>query len=226
MSAWHWRDRPRVTCIVPAYNYATYIGEALDSALAQPLADELEIVVVDDGSTDDTPAVVAAYGERVRYVRKDNGGLNSSVERGLYEARGEFLTLLDADDVWPADKLALQLSALEAAPDVDLLFGHVRQFAADGELGPPQPGRLFGTMLVHRTALQRVGPFSTEWRVGELMEWLLRAREAALVELMTTDVVLHRRLHAANLGRARETRVDHVRILREALDRRRGAVGS
>jgi hypothetical protein len=113
------------------------------------------------------------------------------------------------------------------SPQADLVFGQAREFDAGlpERLEAPRPALLFGTMLSRRQALERVGPFSSEWRVGELMEWLFRAREAGVRELMIGDIVLHRRRHATNTGRDRDSRLDHVRIVRQALDRRRGRVG-
>jgi hypothetical protein len=105
-----------------------------------------------------------------------------------------------------------------------VLFGRIRQFEAS-RMGPPEPGRLPGAMLVRRGALDRVGPFATQWRVGELMEWTFRAREAGVQELLTPDVVLYRRLHDSNLSRDEESRVDHIRVLRRELVRRRTRVG-
>src|SRR3954452_21544345 len=96
---------PLVSCIIPAYNYAGWIGAAIDSVLAQPQADDVEILAIDDGSTDDTPPVVAPYGDRVRYVHKQNGGLVAPADRGIAEATGTYLTLLDADDTWPIGRL-------------------------------------------------------------------------------------------------------------------------
>src|SRR5215212_5143025 len=115
--------QPLVSCIIPAYNYAGWIGAAIDSVLAQPKADDVEIVVVDDGSTDDTASVVAAYGDRVRYVHKQNGGLVSSVDRGIAEATGTYLTLLDADDTWPVGRLTPLLEVMETRPEVGLVYG-------------------------------------------------------------------------------------------------------
>ncbi len=156
--------------------------------------------------------------------RQPASGQSAARNRGVELSSCELVAFLDADDLWPADKLERQVATLRAQPEVEILFGQVRQFESR-ELGPPQPGFLYGSLLARRTALDRVGAFSTGWRVGELMEWLLRAREAGVRELMTDDVVLHRRLHDANLSRGRESRIDHVRILRQALDRRRGRVG-
>jgi glycosyltransferase involved in cell wall biosynthesis len=223
MSDWHWRGRPRVTCIVPAYNYAAYIGEAIDSALAQPLAEQMEIVVVDDGSTDDTPAVVGAYGERVRYVRKENGGLNSSVERGLYEARGEFITLLDADDVWPADRLTPLLDVMDSRPEVGLVYGDMNVIDKDGGLiersflevygSTPIVGRGFGELMRQNTVSGGASLFRASLAAvyrpippeSAYPDWWLAVSISRVAELAYTPAVVNRyRWHGENMGLGRE----------------------
>jgi hypothetical protein len=135
---------PTVTVVVPAFNLARFLPAALDSALAQEWpADALDVVVVDDGSTDDTPAVLERYRDSVRVVRQLNGGLVRAVERGLEEARGRYVALLDADDTWPADRLARHVAHLEARPEVALVHGDMRLVDAAGhEIAPS----LFATM--------------------------------------------------------------------------------
>jgi hypothetical protein len=222
MTGHGWRDRPLVTCIVPAYNYANYIAEALDSALAQPQADELEIVVIDDGSTDDTAGVVARYGERVRYVYKENGGLNSSVDRGLHEARGEFITLLDADDVWPEDRLTPLLAVMHSRPEVGLVYGDMNVIDGDGHLieqsfldaygSEPIVGRGFGELMKKNTvsggaslfraslagAYRPIGPQSA------YPDWWLAVTISRVAELAYTPAVVNRyRFHGQNMGLGR-----------------------
>lgn len=134
-----------MSCIVPSYNYASFIGRALDSAIAQDYpAELLEIVVVDDGSTDATAEVVSAYGERVRYVRKENGGLNSAVDRGIAEASGELIAILDADDTWPAGKVRQQVELLKARPEVGLVHGDMEVIDAQDALVHPSFFRMYG----------------------------------------------------------------------------------
>ena len=157
--------------------------------------------------------------------RQAPSGQSAARNRGVAVSTGDLVAFLDADDLWPEEKLERQVETLRTRPDVDVLFGQVRQFDEPARLRPPQPGLLWGAMLVRRSTIDRVGPFSTEWRVGELMEWLFRAREAGLKELLTADVVLFRRLHEANMSRDEESRIDHARIIRRALARRRGGVG-
>src|SRR5436190_9760642 len=129
---------PTVTVVVPAYNLARFLPEALDSALAQDLpTDALDIVVVDDGSTDDTPAVLERYADRVRVVRQPNGGLVRAVARGLEGVRGDYVALLDADDTWPADRLARHVAHLETHGSVALVHGDMQLVDADGrEIAP------------------------------------------------------------------------------------------
>lgn len=108
---------PIVSVVIPAYNAAWCVGRAIDSVLAQDFRD-YELIVVDDGSTDDTPAVLASYGDRIRVVRKPNGGMSSARNAGISEARGEFIAFLDADDWWLPGKLAKQASLHQARPEI------------------------------------------------------------------------------------------------------------
>src|SRR5688500_14867542 len=104
---------PFVSCLITTYNYGRYVGEALDSVLAQDYpADRREIIVVDDGSTDDTPQVLARYADRVKIIRQANAGVCAATERGLSETRGELIATLDADDVWLPGKLHRQVARM------------------------------------------------------------------------------------------------------------------
>jgi hypothetical protein len=102
----------RVSVVIPAYNRADCVGAAIDSALAQTLP-PLEVIVVDDGSTDRTPDVLASYGPRIRVIRQENRGLSAARNVGIAQARGRWIALLDSDDEWLADKLERQVAAVE-----------------------------------------------------------------------------------------------------------------
>jgi glycosyltransferase involved in cell wall biosynthesis len=118
---------PRVSVIITSYNYGRFVGEAVDSVLAQDFpAEELEVLVVDDGSTDDTPERVRRYGERIRYIRKSNGGQASALNAGFANARADILALLDADDVWLPGKLARVMAEFARHGDA-VMVQHTRR---------------------------------------------------------------------------------------------------
>jgi hypothetical protein len=213
---------PRVTALVCAYNYERYVGEAIESALAQELpAGWLEVVVVDDGSTDGTPGVLAAFGDRIRVVRQPNAGLNAATARGIAEARGEFVAILDADDAWRPDKLRLQLEVLDARPEVGLVFSDKEVVDADGRrLHPsffaqhgiePPVGRPLGrllhtnavpapTIVFRRSLADRVLPIAAE---ASWQDWWIAVRIAEVAELACVRQPLTRyRLHGDNLAGA------------------------
>jgi glycosyltransferase involved in cell wall biosynthesis len=126
---------PRVSVVMPAYNAGRYIREAVASVLGQTEGD-LELVVVDDGSTDDTAAIAATLGAadpRVRLVQQPNSGKPAIARnRGIRESRGEIVCFLDADDVWRPEKLAACLAVLDRRPDVQLVFHDVEYMTQDG----------------------------------------------------------------------------------------------
>ncbi len=222
----------RVSVIVPVHNGAKYLGEALESILAQTRPAE-EIWVVDDGSRDDSVAVATRFaGRGVRCVSQPPGGAATARNHGVTLATGSLLAFLDADDLWAPDKLASQWAALAEEPSLDMVFGHVEQFVSPGldavtaaRLHCPEgslPGFVPYTMVVRRGAFERVGPFETRWEIGEFLAWFTRARELGLRERMLDRVVARRRLHDTNQGQQKRHRYgDYVRILKEALDRRR-----
>jgi glycosyltransferase involved in cell wall biosynthesis len=114
---------PRITALINTYNYGRFVGEAIESVLAQDVAPgEMEVLVVDDGSTDDTAAQVARFGERVRYVRKENGGQASALNVGFAEARGEIIATLDGDDLWLPGKVRRVLEEFERHPEAGMVY--------------------------------------------------------------------------------------------------------
>jgi glycosyltransferase involved in cell wall biosynthesis len=126
----------RVTAAITTYNRAPFLPGALESVFAQTRPAD-EVLVVDDGSTDDTHEVLQPYADRIRVVRQDNSGRSGARNRAIEEARGELLSFLDSDDRWLPDKLARQVPVLEADPRVGMVHGHVDLIGSDDE---PLPG--------------------------------------------------------------------------------------
>ena len=181
--------------------------------------------MVDDGSTDGTAEVVRSF-DGVRLITQPPLGVGPARNAALQASSGEFQGYLDADDMWEPHKLEVQLEAFARDLSLDLVFGHMRRFV-DGfpeDLSEPMPAVLGGALLFRRSAAERVGPFPTDVRVGEFLDWILRARELGLRESLLPDVVLRRREHSSNItGRERAPFGDFARVLKAGLDRRRGA---
>lgn len=122
-----------VSVIIPTYNHGRFLKEAIDSVLDQGTEAEIEIIVVDDGSTDDTPLVLAGIGDpRVRCFRIPNSGRAVARNEGLAHARGDFIAFLDSDDRWDPDKLERQLALLRSEPEVGFVFSDFRRFDEEG----------------------------------------------------------------------------------------------
>ncbi len=224
-------DSPLVSVIIPAYNSERYLAEAIESVLSQAYP-ALEVIVVDDGSTDGS-ARVAREHEAVRCVHQPHRGVCAALNNGIENARGGLLAFLDADDLWTEGKLERQVAALVADPDLEAVFGHVEQFASP-ELAETTDIRIpshiermagyhKGTMLIRRKALLRVGLFDFRWEAVDFVDWYARAVEQGLRSRLLPEVDMRRRIHNDNCGvRLRDTaRASYARILKASLDRRR-----
>jgi PST family polysaccharide transporter len=226
--------RALVSVIIPVYNGERYLGEAIESVLAQTHR-PIDVIVVDDGSTDGSSEVAKGYSASVGVAVQANAGSGAARNRGVELARGGLLAFLDADDRWPEYKLARQVEALELNPQLDAVFGQVRQLRdgpewKSGVLEPScspaflMTGYVPGTMLIRREAFLRVGPFQTAWKVGEFIDWYARATEIGLQMECLPDLVLWRRVHQMNQGIVERASVsDYAKVIKASLDRRRAA---
>ncbi|CAK0737892.1 hypothetical protein CCP3SC1_1010007 [Gammaproteobacteria bacterium] len=221
---------PTVTVVVPVYNGERYLGVALTSILTQTVP-PTEIIVVDDGSTDESASVAQNFGPQVRCLIQLHAGAAAARNQGIAVATGEYLAFLDADDLWAPDKLAAQLSLLTVDP-VDIALGQVNHFISPeldtterAHLRIPQgsmDGFSVGTMLIKRTVFLSVGEFDPQWRLGEFVDWWARAMAQGLRYRLLPQVVLYRRIHNDHQTlRERAAAADYVRIAKAALDRRR-----
>jgi glycosyltransferase involved in cell wall biosynthesis len=125
-----------LSAVIPAYNAEAWLGQAIESALAQEEV-ALEVVVVDDGSTDGTAEVLATFGDRIRLVRQANRGLPAARNAGIAAARGDLVAFLDADDTWEPSKSRRQLAYLAAHPACGLVFCDVHRMDPQGRRGSP-----------------------------------------------------------------------------------------
>ena len=224
---------PLISCIVPVFNGERYLGEAIESIFKQTYR-PLEVIIVDDGSTDGTPTVVDRYGEQICYLRQANAGTATARNSGLNAAKGEFIAFLDADDLWHSEKLERQMARFQARPGLDYCIAHVQNFWVpelieeekkfhDHRISKALPGYTTGTLLARHALFDGVGPFNPTINHADDTEWFMRAGEHGAAMELLPDVLLYRRLHPTNFSRMRasSSRDQYLQVLKTALDRRR-----
>ena len=218
--------------VIPAYNAEAYLAEAIASVLAQTLPPN-EVIVVDDGSIDETAAIASSFGHPVRVESQSNAGPAAAMNAGAAASRAEYLAFLSADDRWAPAKLERQHSVL-VADQCDLVFGHVQHFLSP-EVDPtlaatlrcpaePMPANSAGTLLLRTTTFNRVGNFDEQFRAGEFFDWFARATDLGLRSVILPDVVSYRRVHAANHSRTSNApTTEYTSVLKTVIARRRAA---
>lgn len=208
---------PLVSVVLPVHNGARYLDEAIRSVLAQTYAD-MELIVVDDGSTDETPHIVARHESAVRYVRQEHSGVSAARNKGIALSRGSYIGFIDSDDEWEPEKIATQVGRLESKADAVASFTGVLR--VDERIGsavavtPPPAMDMVAALVLHsnllsgggsaalirRSALAQAGGFDTELAQGE--DWDLWIRLAALGPLdITSAPLVRRRVHETNASR-------------------------
>ena len=204
-----------VSGVVPVHNGERFLAEALESMLGQSLP-LLEVIVIDDGSTDGTAEVAASFGDRVRYVHQDNAGPSIARNAGIAIAQGALITFLDADDIWHREKVASQVARFEERPELDYCVTAIQNFwmdevAEEGERfashprGKPMPGYITQTLMVRRRAFDAIGVFDTRLKHVDAADWFLRAREHGAIEEYLPEVLTYRRMHRRNRSREKAT---------------------
>ena len=159
---------PQVSVIIPAYNGDRYIVQAVESALCQTFTD-LEIIVVDDGSTDATHQILQPYFDRIRYVYQENRGVAAARNRGIQEAQGEFIAFLDQDDFFLPDKLAAQIALFRQQPSLGIVNSGWRLVNQQGDaISEITPWLYFPkldleTWIVQMPVLPSAMMFSRQW---------------------------------------------------------------
>ncbi len=221
-----------VSAVIPTFNYGRYVTEAVDSALAQTHRN-LEIIVVDDGSTDDTRERLAGYRDRIIYVFQKNQGLSAARNTGIRHARGEWIALLDSDDVWHPQKTDIQLRAakrftgvgLIGSPSASIMWPEVeteaaarllsqRDFLLSGRIGP-------SGALIYRSCFDRVGLFDTALRSCEDRDMWLRLSVEYPAMLVLSPCWWYRRHSTQMSRRATPMYLNHLAVL-EKFFRRHG----
>lgn len=214
---------PVISLVIPCFNAAPFVEAAIRSALGQTLPPD-EILVVDDGSTDESAAIAEGLAGPIRVIRQANGGISAARNTGVAASTGTHIAFLDADDLWTPQSLESRWSLWQAQPELDYVFGSIACFddRTGADIGAPEPGRLASSLLLRRSAFDTIGLFDTSLRTGETIDWIGRADAAGYRSAATGEVVLRRRVHATNTTRgAGDLAADYLKVLRRNLARRR-----
>lgn len=213
----------KISVLVPAYGTAAYIAETLQSALGQTVSD-CEVIVINDGDPDTVPleAAIAPYRDRIVYLSKPNGGLASARNFGLRKARGQYVALLDSDDIWEPDFLEHLLARMESNPQIGLVFPNATFFGSGGLVGKryyelfPKPDLeagqislqrllrreiyIFGSLLLRRESLDRVGSFDEGLRASEDFDMWLRLAKAGVHFSYVDEPLVRYRIRKTSLS--------------------------
>ena len=198
---------PLISVIIPTYNTAHYLPDAIESILAQNYPN-FEIIIIDDGSTDNTVEVLSMYEQKIIYYYQQNRGPASARNQGLQLSKGKFIAFLDADDLWPKDKIRRQLMHFQKSPKTDIVIGRQRvEYLPDAKellyddtlISETQICQSLPIALIRKTVFDIIGNFDEELIYFEDWDWHLRARENNLNILVYDEVTNIHRRHQNNM---------------------------
>jgi glycosyltransferase involved in cell wall biosynthesis len=223
-------EYPLVSVIIPVYNGGRYLRTALESVFAQTYR-PLEVIVVDDGSVDDSGVIAQSF-NGVRYIHQANQGVAAARNNGIEATRGEFLAFLDQDDLWKSEKLKLQIGYLLTHPDLGYTLTQQQFFLDPGATLPAwfrkelfssvHTGWVLGTLVVRRTAFEKVGNFATSYSAASDGDWFFRAKAVGISMAVVPELLLLKRIHGANeSAHAKEILSELRKVVKSSLDRQR-----
>jgi len=222
------KGRSSYSVIIPVFNGEKYLDEAISSVLAQTLKPE-EIIIVDDGSTDSTAEVVKKYHGSVHYSYQSNKGAAAARNTGLRMAQCDFISFIDADDIWVMDKIEKQMRLFEQHPEAEIIIGLLMPVSAKA------PGRdisklakknlllpSLGSSLIRKTVFEKIGNFDEQLALAEDTDWFFRARESGITVFVQNEIVQYYRIHDKNSTRDKNiTNFNILLAFKKSLDRRR-----
>ncbi len=219
-----------VSVIIPVFNGEAFLADAVKSVLKQN-DQPIEIIIVDDGSTDTTANVAKGFEDRIRYFYQSNAGPPAARNKGLQLARGNVITFLDVDDLWSSHKLQLQLAHLRQDASREIVLGHTQLLRVTGvrnnkhkweKWSAPELALSMGAASFKKSVFEKVGHFDDSHRYCDDIDWFMRARDLGIGILVHPDVTLYYRRHENNITNQTAQGNHHLlNILKKSLDRRR-----
>jgi glycosyltransferase involved in cell wall biosynthesis len=228
--------KPVVSTILPVKNGAAYIDEALRS-IERALANVThEIIVINDGSTDDTEKILKSWKKKIIVISESGIGPAASRNEGIKKAKGEFIAFIDADDVWTPDHINILKSLFDQRPEAQVAMGYTQRFTSSPDevatgtplnqhtpYGEPVLMPTFGCALFCSSAFQNIGEMAPNYVWHEDVDWYLRALEANIPLVITKEVVKYYRIHHNNTTHElRSNDKSMLRVLATSLERRQG----
>jgi glycosyltransferase involved in cell wall biosynthesis len=220
---------------MPVFNGADFLPDSIDSILKQDYP-TYELIIIDDGSIDKSRDIISSYPD-IRYYYQENNGVAAARNRGIAESRGEYIAFIDADDIWPQNKLAIQIAYMEAHPEIGYSFTRHRLFLNPGLEDYPDWVRkdyaasehiayIPSSLVVRREVLDAVGHFDPSYKVGEDSDWFLRAKDASIPMTVIEETLLLKRIHTQNMSRqAAQVHTNMLRAIKASLLRRNATAG-
>lgn len=222
-----WECTMLVSVIIPAYNVAEHLRECIDSVLAQDVP--VEVIVVDDGSTDGTPSILKEYGDRIVAIRQANAGAAVARNVGLDRATGEYIAFLDGDDAWLPGKLRRQIELFDG--DTGLVYSGWYCLYPDGSVTKvkPLPGPTYADLLLNchlltttvvmkRETAQQVGRFDPDLKRGQDYDYWIRASQVTKIKAVETPLAIYRVDGAAQVKKSRAINWESI-VIRRAVEK-------
>lgn len=199
---------PLVTCVITVYNYALYISEAIESVLNQSY-NNIEIIVIDDGSVDNTFDIVSKYAHKVNYFKQENRGLSVALNKGIKMSKGDYIAFLDGDDYWHPDMIEKLYNELQYKKDSMLVFCNFKQFYSP-EISENERKKylLFKakgeplsklTMLARKITFTNIGLFNEARNHSDFIDWFSRCQDNNIIYHWVDEELAYRRIHGANM---------------------------
>lgn len=223
-------QKPLVSVVIPVYNGERYLASTLDSVWAQDYR-PIEVIVVDDGSIDNSAAIAQSY-QDVRYIYQPNQGVAVARNRGIAAAQGEFISFLDQDDMWTPNKLRVQMDHLLKNPDLGYVIAKQRIFLEPGTEVPSwfrekflhgdQMGFLPSTLVARASVFRQIGSFDPAYKNASDVQWFFQAKDAGIPMAVLPEVLLHRRIHSDNQSyRVKALHSEYIKIVRLSMERQK-----
>lgn len=226
-------NNPLVSIIIPVFNGGKYIRAAIESIFAQNYT-PYEIIVVDDGSTDETPDVICEY-PGIRYFQQENDGPAAARNTGISATNGSIIAFLDADDIWHPNKLSSQILMLLQNPGLGYVLCRMHVFCEPGETLPSilneehyskaPTACIPSALVVRRSVLEMVGLFNPLLRTAEDADWFARAKDMNIPSKTLDMVLLEKRLHQNNISLTdTHNNANLLTALRQSITRKQNAI--